>query len=784
MCQAEDESIQVLSASANNLKDLNLLIPKARLTVLRGPSGSGKSSLLLGTIAKAGKELFEQIKNINRARFAPPEWARLNRAYVTNLPPTQKIDLTPRTHSTDTISSFLSLGDDLFSSVISDTPDFCETCQTAVRLFSLNEINNNLQEKYSGKNISIEAVLFKVIKGQQPSEAKLTAIIEECKRQGFSLLNISGEYLRTDEPAFDKHLKQILLKKGAFKLAAVIDRIAIEKDCTERLNDALQHAASLQRFGIQVCDLKSKHNLESYAINHTCNNCGSKTYRFSNEVFNLKASKAGSLESLSSLSPINSYSPNKRALLKHLKISDLSLEDFLTSPFSDLVKAEGLPLRVEHYLKLLAQLGLAKLHFIRPVSTLSRSEYLRLQLIKAFAEPISYSAYLIDNISRYFVEQDLKKIMVFLKSFTRQGITVVVADNSDSVLYAADHRITLGPDGGPKGGRLIEEEYAYAQQAISKRSEDRNTDKADPVKSATPAIYIDKAKLYDVKEFSLSIPLKKLCCITGPSGSGKYSLVFQIIHPAIQIQKKDPACFNPKVPRGSVDCFKVTPLPTKVLAIECHERTQSNNSIVATYLGLFKPICKFYSELNEAKIRGYTEKSFSLSSAKGSARCPVCKGKGYLVNDHPASLSIQEQCAECKGMRYAGKILDLRYKGLNIAEVLKLSLHDVLKLFSFMPSFTDLLDRLQSVNIDYASLGQLTSTLSFGERLKLMLARDLNPKASNILYLIDFPASGFLADEVLSITQLFKKVVANDNSIICVENNIHLLDAADFIITL
>jgi excinuclease ABC subunit A len=454
--------------------------------------------------------------------------------------------------------------------------------------------------------------------------------------------------------------------------------------------------------------------------------------------------------------------------------------------------------------KFLNDVGLEYLTLDRLSATLSGGEAQRIQLATCLGSRLVGAIYVLDEPSIGLHSRDTSRLIQILKDLRELGNTILVVEHDPEIMAEADHILDLGPGAGENGGRVIfAGAYPQLLQAPSLRDRDsaqsltgkylrgelvvsRSLDrrKMNPKKT----IRFLGARANNLKNIDVEIPLGMMVVVTGVSGSGKSSLVHEVIYRALDLELNKERQFSsdaeePSGKKLPLRRIERADLLTSVVMVDQSPIGRTPRSNPVTYVKAFDLIRDLFASTPEAQRRGYSSGYFSFNVPGG--RCETCQGDGAITVEMQFLADVELVCEECKGTRYKPTILDIRYKGLNIHEVLQLTIREALSFFADVPRLAARLKVLQDVGLGYLRLGQSATTLSGGEAQRVKLAAHLaQATCEGTLFLFDEPTTGLHFDDIAKLLQSFERLIHNGGSVLVIEHNLDLIQAADWIIDL
>jgi excinuclease ABC subunit A len=459
-------------------------------------------------------------------------------------------------------------------------------------------------------------------------------------------------------------------------------------------------------------------------------------------------------------------------------ISGIHVSDALAAAVKPLTRS------IEDRLVFLDEVGLGYLSLDRGSATLSAGEAQRVHLATQLGARLSGVLYVLDEPTAGLHPADASRLIETLAGLRDQGNTVVVVEHDEQTIRAADHLVELGPGAGEHGGELISEGSvdAVASDEASLTGAFLSGRRRMPVSArratgTSGSIDLHVTELHNLRDLRVELPMRCFCCVTGVSGSGKSSLVVDALLPGI----RHALGFVAEVPSGvTVEGGRGL---SRVSFVDATPIGRSARSNPATYLGVLGPLRELFAGLPEARARGYRPGRFSFNVKGG--RCEACKGEGVQRITMQLLPDAEVQCDVCRGSRYNGETLQVRYRGLHIAEVLELSVDEAYALFEAVPSIRSRLEALRRVGLGYLSLGRRSTTLSSGEAQRIKLARDLaQPARTPTLYIFDEPTRGLHFVDVEQLIAILHQLVNEGHSVIAVEHNMDVVRNADWVVDL
>lgn len=471
--------------------------------------------------------------------------------------------------------------------------------------------------------------------------------------------------------------------------------------------------------------------------------------------------------------------------LCRLDISDLyewscSVEERL-SP-TQLLIAKEIMKEIRSRLKFLVDVGLEYLQLNRASATLSGGESQRIRLATQLGSQLVNVLYILDEPSIGLHQRDNRRLIDSLKNLRDASNSILVVEHDKDIMLEADHIVDIGPKAGRKGGEVVfsgtpdemlstetlTAQYLNGKMKIPVRETSR--------KGTGKRIVLRGASGNNLKDVDLTIPLGKLVCVSGVSGSGKSSLINATLQPILS--QKFYRSHTAPLPFKKIEGIENI---DKIVTVDQSPLGKSPRSNPATYTGVFTAIRDLFSNLSEAKIRGYRPGRFSFNVAGG--RCETCSGNGYKTIEMNFLPDVLVPCETCGGKRYNRETLEVRFKGKSIADVLDMTINQAVEFFAGIPNILSKIKVLQDIGLGYIKLGQPSSTLSGGENQRVKLATELSRRdTGNTLFILDEPTTGLHFDDIRVLLNVLNKLVDKGNTVLVIEHNMDVICAADHII--
>ena len=753
--------IKAYGVKKHNLKNIDICIPKGKLTAITGVSGSGKSSFAFDVLYEEGKRKYLSITESQFSLETSNDFERIE-----GLSPTIGVEqriirqsnplstVGTKTRLTNALASLFSV------SGVTD-PEYADGKPLSVDMFQKNSPNGMClhclgtgekkvfdEEKiFEDRNAKLNALLFGFL-DRGKSQKKYRTFLEQ---NGLSPSQTLGELT-------DEQLQKLKYGDRKENFPGIMPLI---------MNASKYNLISQRQIEIITDEYGKK------IICPRCNGVG--------------------------LNQIASHTRlQDRTFAEVSNMSLTELEKFLLSVEDDKNKkiVNAIRLRIQY----LVMLGLGHLSMSRPIPTLSGGELQRLCISAFIMSDFDSLTFIFDEPSIGLHEREKEKLIEVLKNIVSAGNTVIVVEHDQSIISIADYIVEIGPGAGTEGGELIfQGEYKdflnCKNSVVAKYLKDRNyfienykhQTKNAPALHHEEKLSISGAKIHNLKNVSLSIPLYKLVGIAGVSGSGKSSLIAHTLVPKLKmlirnrvVQNEDEDIYD--YPRELDDVeIHGTEYINKCYVINQQPIGRTKTSNIATYTGVFDVIRKLFAETEDAKDFGFDMSFFSLNAEGG---CPTCGGQGFLVYNVGFG-NINMICDQCNGTGYIEEVLDVNYHNKNIAEVLEMTVKEACGFFKDVPKIYQILYLLDKVGMGYIKLGQKTTTISGGEAQRIKLAKELGKSRNkDNIYILDEPTVGLSLKDSEHLIYLLREICNAGNTVIITEHDIDVLSCCDYLFEL
>ena len=900
------DEIVIRGAREHNLKNVNLTIPRDKLIVFTGLSGSGKSSLAFDTIYAEGQRRYvESLSSYARQFLGQMEKPDVDT--IEGLSPAISIDQkSTNNNPRSTVGTVTEIHDYLRLLYARIGIPHCPKCGRVIRRQTVDEVVEQVMAFGEGARVQIIAP---AVRGRKGEHVKL---LEQIQKDGYVRVKVDGEiYDIADVPKLDKKLKHTI--------DVIVDRIVVRAGAESRLAGSLETAFA---FGAGLAKVEHNGEEQLFSENYACPDCGvsieeltPRMFSFNNPygacptcsglgalmkidpalivpneelslrqgAINVTGWQSSNTASIAGMylaalgdkygfdmdTPFNKLSEQARhAILYgtgneriHIEYRREFGEGSYDSPFEGVIpnlerryketqsdymkheieeymanipcpdckgkrlKSESLAVTVggmniaqlsdmtvrhareklsaltlnkteemiagrilkeiDSRLGFLISVGLDYLTLSRAAGTLSGGEAQRIRLATQIGSSLVGVLYILDEPSIGLHQRDNAKLIDTLKGMRDIGNTLIVVEHDEETMLNADYIVDIGPGPGEHGGEVVfagtPEEIRTDEKSITGKYLSGREYIAVPAKRRETGenwLQIRGARANNLKNVNVDIPLGVFTCVTGVSGSGKSSLVNEVLKKTL-LRDLNRARTRP----GEHDEILGIDKLDKIIDIDQSPIGRTPRSNPATYTGLFDLIRDVFAQTPDAKMRGYTNGRFSFNVKGG--RCEACRGDGILKIEMHFLPDIYVPCEVCGGKRYNRETLEVKYKGKTIADVLDMTVEEALKFFAPLPKLARKLQTLYDVGLGYIRLGQSSTTLSGGEAQRVKLATELARRdTGRTLYVLDEPTTGLHTDDVKRLIAILQRLCDGGSTVVVIEHNLDVIKTADYIIDL
>jgi len=818
----ENEKIVVKGARTHNLKDITVSMPRNKMVVFTGLSGSGKSSLAFDTIFAEGQRRYVESLSAYARQFLN-QMQKPDVDEITGLSPAISIDQKSRSNNPrSTVATITEIYDYLRILYARIGHPHCLICDREIKKLSNEEILETILHTVESlkKDIKKDQVMGV---SYDKAELKIFAplvvgrkgeyyqLLYDLLGKGYEVVKIDGKDKKLREQIIidknKKHDIDVLVdrfyfselddKKSGFKerLSEAVERalhesnglIKIETPEGEKLISA-KFMCPYDGFSFPEVEPRLFSFNSPYGACPTCNGLGTKHF-FGNEVCEVCNGKRLRPEAL------YVYLGSDTLRSNIVDVTGLSINDAhkffnslkLTTTEKSISKV--ILKEINARLSFLLNVGLDYLTLDRRAHTLSGGESQRIRLASQLGSGLVGALYVLDEPTIGLHSRDNDRLIKTLTDLRDMGNTILVVEHDEDTIFSSDYLIDIGPGAGVHGGNVVV--AGDLEKLLTAKKNDSGSltlaylrgEKFIPIPPSRRTadkgtLKIKGAKAFNIKNMNAEIPLGKLVLITGVSGSGKSTFVYEILHKNLQarLEKRyrDSKTYN-------CASFEGTEYVSRTILIDQSPIGRTPRSNPATYTGSFTFIRDLFAETTEARARGWKASRFSFNVKGG--RCETCQGNGEIAVEMHFLPTVYVLCDVCNGKRFMKETLEVTYKKKNIYQVLKMTVEEAYAFFNDIPSIGDRLQSLLDVGLSYLELGQSATTLSGGEAQRVKISSELyRAHLQKTIYLLDEPTIGLHYEDVAKLIEILQKLVNKGNTVVVIEHNMDVIKSADYIL--
>jgi len=828
--------IVIKGARTHNLKNVSVEIPRNKMVVFTGLSGSGKSSLAFDTIFAEGQRKYVESLSAYARQFLR-QMQKPDVDEITGLSPAISIDQKSRSNNPrSTVATITEIYDYLRVLYARIGHPHCPECGREVKKQSNEEILGSvldIVEKARKSPSAKSSEGKKLTKGVSDAKIRIAAPIV-VGRKGeyyqllYDLLNKGYEKVVIDGQEKSLRERIVLEKNDRHDIDVVVDDIFVSefvddaKAAHERASEAIERALAESEGLIKITDAAGVPHIISakfmcpydgfsfpeveprlfsfnspYGACPECKGLGT-LYLFSDEPCTVCNGARLRPEALNVfLGPVKQPADHKGPAtgMSIVGLSSLSIEaaqaffDHLKLSAKESDISKGINKEITSRLQFMLNVGIEYLTLNRKANTLSGGEAQRIRLASQLGSGLVGALYVLDEPTIGLHQRDNDKLIETLKHLRDLGNTVVVVEHDEDTIYASDYIVDIGPGAGVHGGNIVASgwledlltaktnksgsrtlSYLREETAIEIPEKRRTADRGK--------IKIRGANKFSMKNLNVDVPLSKLVAITGVSGSGKSTFLYEILHRNL-LAKFDKRFRTAKL--YNVKEFSGTEYLGRAILIDQSPIGRTPRSNPATYTGAWTHIRDMFAMSEESKARGWGPGRFSFNVKGG--RCEACQGNGLVAVEMHFLPTVYVTCDVCNGKRFMKETLDVKYKKKSIHDVLTMTVEQAIDFFEDIPAISDRLKSLAEVGLNYLELGQSATTLSGGEAQRVKIASELyRPLMTKTVYLLDEPTVGLHYDDVQKLIDILQRLVERGNTVIVIEHNLDVIKSADYII--
>jgi excinuclease ABC subunit A len=799
--QSSPDAIAVQHAREHNLKDVSCKVPHGKLCVVTGPSGSGKSSLAFDVVFAEGQRRFMETLTPYARQFLPT-LPRPDVDLVTGVPPSIALEQrTSRAGANSTVATVTEIAHYLRLLYAKVGDLYCPTCSGRVAPSSPDELFARVRELKGKRTLYSPAV--------RARKGTYLDVFTNASRAGIQSARVDGAIVSIDPPPkltkAKEHSIDLIVYYGTL---GTLDRATFDRALTwgggaiviapgtptaipAAGEEMLSTARACTKCGTGIPELDPRW----FSFNtkqgqcEACEGTGLRGGLQEDEEDDGRPREKCRVCKGDRLSPIPGSvrlgGETYPALMNRSVSAALAHFERLTLGGTSRAIAKAPLGELVRRLRFVTEVGLGYLDLGRPANTLSGGEMQRLRLSAQLGSGLTGALYVLDEPTIGLHPRDTKRLIANLRALVDTGSTVLVVEHDAETILAADHLTDLGPGGGRNGGHIVAE--GTPTRVLASPASPTGQALREPLGVVRPRrpisdawIELDRAAAHNLKDVTFRVPVGRMCVVAGVSGSGKSTLVQRVFFPALR-QKLG---LVTRVP-GKHGSITVPKSVRRALAVDQSPIGRTPRSVPATFLGVWDEIRKLFASLPESKVRGYTAARFSFNTPQGG-RCVACDGQGSIVAEMSFLPEVVTPCETCQGARFEPSTLDIRWAGLSIGDVLRLSAEDAANVFAAHPKIARPLKTLAELGVGYVALGQASNTLSGGEAQRLKLAGELTAGAAHepTVYVLDEPTTGLHLSDVARLVRVLDRLVERGDTLVVVEHHPDVIANADWVVEL
>ncbi|HEX4799291.1 MAG TPA: excinuclease ABC subunit UvrA [Candidatus Paceibacterota bacterium] len=823
-----DEKITIRGARTHNLKNIDLEIPRNKMVVFTGLSGSGKSSLAFDTIFAEGQRRYVESLSSYARQFLR-QMQKPDVDEIRGLSPAISIDQKSASRNPrSTVATITEIYDYLRILYARIGQPYCLDVDIPIQKLSQDEILGIIQKSIEDREVKrLKSDVTNVL-GVEVSSARVSIFSPVVVgRKGeyyqllYDLLSKGYETIRIDGEVKQLREKIILTKTKRHDIDVLVDEIYVSefehspKNARERLSEAVELA--LRESGGLVKVRTPDGDERMLSAKFICPTDGSSFPEVEPRLFSFNSPYGACSEcnglgttgifNTDTCSACNGARLRPEALrvyiggdAKHLGKNIVDFTNMTIAEAVEFVSALKLSKKDQEIawpalreiierLDFMINVGIEYLTLNRRANTLSGGEAQRIRLASQLGSGLVGAMYVLDEPTIGLHQRDNARLIKTLTELRDLGNSIIIVEHDEDTIFASDYIVDIGPGAGIHGGEVVVSGYLKPLlDAPSNTSGSctldylRGTKKIEVPKkrrdSEKGSLKVRGGKAFNIKNMNVDIPLGRLVAITGVSGSGKSTFMYEIVHRNLRsrLDKKfrTPHTYN-------ATSFNGTEYLGREILIDQSPIGRTPRSNPATYTGAFTHIRDLFAHSNEARARGWKPNRFSFNVKGG--RCEACQGNGEVAVEMHFLPTVFVTCDVCDGKRFTKETLEVHYKGKNIDEVLHMTIEEAGAFFNDVPAIHDRLQSLLHVGLGYLELGQSATTLSGGEAQRVKIASELyRPHTQKTIYLLDEPTIGLHYEDVRKLIEILQELVIKGNTVIVIEHNLDLIKCADYII--
>ncbi len=814
------DKIRVKGARTHNLKNISIDMPRNKMVVVTGVSGSGKSSLAFDTIFAEGQRRYVESLSSYARQFLN-QMPKPDVDEITGLSPAISIDQKSRSNNPrSTVATITEIYDYLRVMYARIGHPHCPECGEEIKKLSNEEILNfilakvaTLSKKNNKKLLGVEwnqteiQIFSPIVRGRKGEYYQL---LYDLLGKGFAEIRLDGVMKKLrDQITLSKnkaHNIDILVdhfevhefvddKEGSrMRLAEALERALLESDglVTIKIGEeefimSAKFACKNDGFSFPEVEPRLFSFNSPYGACPTCNGLGTKYFGGDEPCDDCHGARLRK-------EALNVFLTTGKTRTNILDLASLSIKDahdfFKNLKLSDQEKEISVPIvkEIEARLQFMLDVGLDYLQLSRKANTLSGGEAQRIRLASQLGSRLVGALYVLDEPTIGLHQRDNDRLIKTLLNLRDLGNTILVVEHDEDTIYASDYIVDIGPKAGVHGGEVVvagnlddlltAKKNTSGSRTLAYLREEIKIEVPKRRREGKGALRVAGGKIFNINNLNVEVPLGVMTSITGVSGSGKSSFMYEILYKNLQgryeRKYRTAQIFN-------CSSFTGTEYLSRAILIDQSPIGRTPRSNLATYTGSFTHIRDLFATTDEARLRGWKANRFSFNVKGG--RCEACEGNGEIAVEMHFLPTVYVTCDVCLGKRFDKETLTVKYKKKNIYEVLKMTVEEGLEFFKDIPNIADRLETLMGVGLGYLELGQSATTLSGGEAQRVKISSELyRPHLEKTIYLLDEPTVGLHYDDVAKLLEVLNKLVSKGNTVVLIEHNLDVIKCSDYVI--
>ena len=815
--------LAVKGARTHNLKNISIKMPRGAMTVITGLSGSGKSSLAFDTIFAEGQRRYVESLSAYARQFLN-QMAKPDIDEISGLSPAISIDQKSRSNNPrSTVATVTEIYDYLRVLYARAGQPYCIHHDVPIVRLSKEEMIKMVLSRVDAKRVDMNTNIMGVAVDKSAVTILSPVVVGrkgEYYQLLYDLLNKGYERVIIDGKPKSLREKIELDRNKHHSIDAVVDRI-FASEFTRTIDGARERLSEALELALKESDglVKIQHadgTSETLSSKFICPNDGASFPEVEPRLFSFN-SPYGACPACHGLGTESLFSDNQCLVCEGKRLRPEALRVYLKGKMDktlgkNIVDFTGLSIReakefidtielsairkdiaapilreIENRLTFMLNVGLDYLTLNRSAATLSGGESQRIRLASQLGSGLTGALYVLDEPTIGLHQRDNDRLIKTLLTLKELGNTILIVEHDEETIFSSDYIVDIGPGAGKHGGTVVASGWLDDLLIAGKNESGSSTlaylrgEREIPLPKTRRtgekgSLKVRGATLHNIKNQNIDVPLGKLVCITGVSGSGKSTFLYDILHRNIAARFA-----RREAKLEHVASLTGTEYISRAVLIDQSPIGRTPRSNPATYTGAFTHIRDLFASTAEARARGWRPGRFSFNVPGG--RCEACQGNGSIAVEMHFLPTVYVTCDVCEGKRFMRETLEITYRGKNIHEVLGMTIEEAEKFFGDIPAIAERLASLNATGLEYLTLGQSATTLSGGEAQRVKIASELHrPITMKTIYLLDEPTVGLHYEDVRKLIEILQELVRRGNTVVVIEHNLDVIKSADYLI--